>query len=351
MRSRVGLVCLVVGLLAGLAAAAPAAAAPRVCVYTQERNVLGGALTGHAFVQLLPDSGPDQGKRNLAWGFYPEKRALFLTGSPGLIADDAKHGWDWKLCNTLTTNQYNDAAKIVADDRKTTPEYVFLKFNCTDWAYKVGKAAGMKLPPAGALGTGVYDPERVAKEMEKLWREQGGRNIPGGNAVFKNSDHKTPEGSGDLRAAAAADIDAPFGDSYTDIVREAFADPSETADAYDFSSGTAQHDDATLDPGGELHVKLTGFDGDEAITALRWGDNEADYQGRVFSHTYKEAGTYRVTGVALAKQNVQRFAIVVHVSDGGDREARVDVEIPTGAAHVDRAPRLVEGPAVAQLPA
>jgi hypothetical protein len=176
----------------------------------------------------------------------------------------------------VTTDQYNEAAKIVADDRKTTPEYVFLKFNCTDWAYKVGKAAGMKLPPAGALVTGVYDPERVA---------------------------------------------------------------------------TAQHDDATLDPGGELHVKLTGFDGDEAITAVRWGDNEADYQGRVFSHTYKAAGTYRVTGVALAKQNVQRFAIVVHVSDGGDREARVGVEIPTGAAQVDRAPRLVEGPPVAQLPA
>jgi hypothetical protein len=57
-----------------------------------------------------------------------------------------------------------------------------------------------------------------------------------------------------------------------------------------------------------------------------------------------------VTGVALAKQNLQRFAIVVHVSDGGDREARVDVEVPTGAAHVDRAPPLVEGPPVAQLP-
>ena len=75
MRARVGLLCLLVGLLAALAAAAPAAAAPRVCVYTQERNVLGGALTGHAFVQLLPDSGPDQGKRNLVWGFYPEKEA------------------------------------------------------------------------------------------------------------------------------------------------------------------------------------------------------------------------------------------------------------------------------------
>ena len=133
-------------------------------------------------------------------------------------------------------------------------------------------------------------------------------------------------------------------------MRGAFADPSEIADQYDFSSGAAQHDDATLDTGGELHVKLTGFDGDEAITAVRWGDGDADYQGRGFRHTYKEAGTHRVTGVALAKQNVQRFTIVVHVSDGGDREAHVDVEVATGAARIDRAPRLVEGPAVAQLP-
>ena len=142
---------------------------------------------------------------------------------------------------------------------------------------------------------------------------RAGRNIPGGNAVFKNSDHKTPEGSADLRTAAAAAIDAPFGDSYTDIVRGAFDDPGETADQYDFSSGAAQHDEATLDTGGELHVKLTSFDGEEAITAVRWGDGDADYQGRVFRHTYKEACTYRVTGVALAK-NVQRFTIVVHVA-------------------------------------
>jgi len=111
----------------------------------------------------------------------------------------------------------------------------------------------MKLPAAGALGTGVYDPERVSKEMQKLWHEQGGRNIPGGNAVFKNSPSKTPEDSADLRTAAAAAIDAPFGDSYTDIVRAAFEDPSEVADAYDFSGATAQHDDVTLDPGGALH--------------------------------------------------------------------------------------------------
>ena len=40
------------------AGAATASASPRVCVYAQERNILSGAYTGHAFVQLLPDAGP-----------------------------------------------------------------------------------------------------------------------------------------------------------------------------------------------------------------------------------------------------------------------------------------------------
>jgi hypothetical protein len=68
MRSRVLVLALLCGLLGALAVAAPASAASRVCVYIDERNVAGGSLTGHAFVQLLPDPGT----RNLVWGFSPK---------------------------------------------------------------------------------------------------------------------------------------------------------------------------------------------------------------------------------------------------------------------------------------
>ena len=69
---------------------------------------------------------------------------------------------------TTLADEYNDAAKIVDDNRKTTPEYVFLKFNCTDWAYKVGKAAGMKLPPAGATAPGLRPGARGQGDREAV---------------------------------------------------------------------------------------------------------------------------------------------------------------------------------------
>src|SRR5262249_30714330 len=120
------------------------------------------------------------------------------------------------------------------------------------------------------------------------------------------------------------------------IIRRGFADPKDTADLYDFSSDTANLDDVNLDAGGELHLKLDGnFDSDESITSVRWDDGDPDYQGKVFSHTYKEPGTYHVTGVAMGDTMVYRFRLTVHVKDGGDREARVTVDVPQGAPKVD----------------
>jgi hypothetical protein len=55
----------------------------------------------------------------------------------------------------------------------------------------------------------------------------------------------------------------------------------------------------------------------------------------VFQHTYKEPGTYRVTGLAMADEMVYRFTFTVRVEDGGDREAHVDVNVPEGAPKVD----------------
>ena len=354
MRPRILALALLCSLLGALAVtAAPASADPRLCLYIDERQVAGGSPTGHAFVQLLPDTGPQAGKRDLAWGFSPKVGWQFLTGSDGLISDNSDHAWDWKLCNTVTKDNYNKAAKVVDDDKKNVPRYALLKFNCTDWAYKVLQAAGMRLPDATALFTRVYDPEQVAKELKKMYAQQGGRNIPGGNAVFHNNPRKLPKESPDFRvvADAAANTNAPFGDSYTDIVRLGFGDPKETADLYDFSSDTAKLDDVTLDTGGNLHLKLDGFNADEAVTAVRWGDGGADYQGRVFRHTYHEGGTYHVTGLALAREMVYRFSLTVRVDNGGNRDAEVSVDVPDGTPKVDANPPLREGPPVAQLPA
>ena len=49
------------GSLLAIAYPASASASPRMCFYTEDRQVIGGSASGHAFVQLLPDSGPQAG--------------------------------------------------------------------------------------------------------------------------------------------------------------------------------------------------------------------------------------------------------------------------------------------------
>src|SRR3954469_9347069 len=87
------LLALAVGALG--ASAAPASAESKVCVFVQERNVTAGALTGHAFVQLLPDSGEHAGKRNLHYGFYPKHQWRAVIGGPGKGGGDHEPGGGW----------------------------------------------------------------------------------------------------------------------------------------------------------------------------------------------------------------------------------------------------------------
>src|SRR5258708_14552361 len=183
------LASLVGGLMFAAASAASAPASPRLCFYAQARNIAAGAWTGHAFVQLLPDGGEQGGQRNLVFGFYPKIKWLALTGGPGLIENDSRHGWEWKLCKSVTTASYDKAARLISLDRDKTPEYSLGGFNCTDWMFKVARAAGVNLPSAKAPGTGLLDPEGPANKYKAPWRDPGGRQHPRGGPLWENTPH------------------------------------------------------------------------------------------------------------------------------------------------------------------
>lgn len=346
---------LFVGLLLGLVLAflpaASASASPRMCFYAQERNIAGGAATGHAFVQLLPDSGSQAGRRDLVYGFYPKIGWRFIIGSPGNVAEDKDHGWDWKLCKTVDQDKYNDAQKLVSDDIKNPPEYVFFRFNCTDWVYKVARKAGVTLPDPGALGTGVFDPEVMAKKLQAMFAQQGGRNIPGGNAVFHNSNKQKPVDSSDHRVRGALGAVASrelSPDSYIDITRLAFSDPHGLAKGLDLDSDTQDLPDASLEPDGRLRVSIDGIDPGKAITSVRWGDGTQEYQGARFDHRYRHAGSYHVTGISVARSTVYRFSFTVEVGPGGAGAFERTADMPDLDPRPDNRPKL-ERP-VAPLP-
>jgi len=304
------LVSLVGGLIFAAASAASAAASPRLCFYAQERNVHRGALTGHAFVQLLPDRGEQAGNRNLVYGFYPKYQILAVTGGPGKFETDNEHGWEWKLCKTVTVDDYNKAEAVVNHDRKNVPKYSLGGFNCTDWVFKVANAAGVKLPPANALGTGLLDPERLAKEYEKLWVEQGRRNIPGADAVWKNTAGVWPNNVADPTSRT---IDL---DSYTDITLLAFTAPRTIAHALDMTARTAVLPAETVGVGRALRISLARLGALRTVTEVQFGDSSRQYQRRTFVHSYRRVGTYRLRGIAIANATVYRFSLQVRVVRG-----------------------------------
>ena len=320
------LASLVGGMILAAAGAATAAASPRVCVYAQERNIHLGAYTGHAFVQLLPDTGPQGSSRNLTFGFYPRNQALAITGGPGQIKNDSEHGWEWKLCKSVTDESYDKAARLISLDRDKVPQYSLGGFNCTDWVFKVADAAGVKLPSARALGTGLYDPEELANKYKVLWRDQGGRNIPGGDAVFKNTANVWPNNVADPPART---IDL---DSYTDITLLAFSAPRTIAHALDMTARTAVLPALTVGAGRPLRISLARLGRSRTVTEVQFGDGSRQYQRRTFAHSYRRAGTYRLRGIAIANATVYRFSLHVKVIRGGDAVSTATT-VPRDAPH------------------
>jgi hypothetical protein len=306
------LALLVGGLMFAAASSASAAASPRMCFYAQERNIAAGAYTGHAFVQLLPESGPQATRRNLVYGFYPKIKWRAVTGGPGELLNDSKHGWEWKLCKTVTAESYDKAARVISLDRDKAPEYSLGGFNCTDWMFKVANAAGVKLPSAKALGTGLLDPEELANKYKVLWRDQGGRNIPGGDAVFKNTANVFPDDSAD---PPSQQINL---DSYTDITLLAFTAPGTIAHALDMTARTAVLPAETVGAGTPVRISLTGLGTLPTVTEVRFGDGVRQYQRRKFAHSYRRPGTYAVRGIAIANATVFRFSLQVRVVRGGN---------------------------------
>jgi hypothetical protein len=320
------------GILLAAASAAPASAEPRICFYALERNVASGSKTGHAFVQLLPDAGPQAGTRTLVYGFYPKVQARFLDG-PGEVRDDAKTGWHFKQCENVSREKYDTAVTLVNRDIKNPPDYVFLKFNCTDWIFKVANRIGVSLPSARAFITNVFDPEALAKNLEGLWhRDQGGRNVFNGR-YYKNTGNTSAESSVD------PPIDWEDPGSYTDLAQLARAAPRTLARGLDMTAHTPTLPRISVGVGRRLRVSLTRINALRAITEVQFGDGTRAFQKLLFTHRYTHAGRYRLRGIAIAGATVERYSFTVTV-DRRHGDGRMTLAVPNQRPGPDTGPRL-----------
>ena len=325
----------VLGALLAIAYPAVASASPRLCFYTEDRQVIGGSLSGHAFVQLLPDSGPQAGRRDLVYGFSAKHTALAITGGPGVVSSNATHAWNWKLCESVTVPSYDAAAGRIARDERDPPEYALFKFNCTNWIFRIAAKAFVKLPSASALGGNFLDPEVLGGKLKEMWVEQGSRNIPGGR-VFRNSNHVTPTN--------ATDPPSPFAtDSYTDLALDAFSNPVALARQLDMAVARRRLSPVHVGVGRDLIVSLERINPHEAITQVEFGDGGHSIQLSAFTHVYRRSGHYNVRGIALGHSTVFRFSFTATVGLGGAQRTTIVVpnlkpprERPLAVATPDR---------------
>ena len=328
----------VLGALLAVAYPAAASASPRLCFYTEDRQVIGGSLSGHAFVQLLPDSGPQAGRRDLVYGFSAKHTALAITGSPGVVSSNATHAWNWKLCEIVTVQSYDAAAGRIARDEKDPPEYALFKFNCTNWIFRIAAKAFVTLPSANSLGKDFFDPEVLGGRLKEMWVEQGSRNIPGGK-VFRNSNHVTPTN--------ATDPPSPFAtDSYSDLALDAFTNPVALARQLEMAVAQRRLSLVRVGVGRDLIVSLQGINVHEAITQVKFGDGAHSIQRSAFAHAYRRAGDYRLRGIALGHSTVFRFSFMVKVGQGGAQRTTVVVPNLTPP----REHRLPSPPPIVPLP-
>ncbi len=334
-----------------------------ICFYTKTRafNPSGSIdPTGHGFLQLRPDSGPQAGSRKLNYGFHPKVEWRFLTGSPGSIDDESKHAWSFKVCFPLTNKQYNDAQEIVNEYRRNTPEYVFTSYNCTTWIVRVSEKLGVRLPdtrarvlvptvsfkwpPVGTtyVTTGPEDPERLGTILEEAWTS--GRKIDGRGLVYKNVNNTFPD---DTKDPPTIRLDH---DSITDVARLAFKDPGELAAGLNLTARDRELPDEIVGVGEPLSVPFRGLD--DEVTQLRIDGRTAFVQQGGRSRTFprgqdpdrpvfrfERTGTFRVTGFVLGDTTVERFRFDVRV-DNSNRDADAAVRVRDDQVTPDERPPL-----------
>lgn len=299
----------------------PIGGTPHVCVYVDDPNHI--PPTGHTFLQLLPDRGPQAGSKNLVYGFATDPWWQFLDG-PGVISSNATHHWSFKICYPVSVGQYDSMEARIAAQMRSPPRYRLLSFNCTDWVIGIVQVGGIKLPPAKGLGSRapfVSDP--VALELN-LRLIGAGHEFAGG-IVHKNSGNTAPNGGADP---------PPFPrdvDSYTSVVDTALSFPATLAAGTHLRDHERTHAALTIGRGRDLSILLPHVDPKVSVVAIDWGDGSATFQHPRAAHRYARGGRFVVRTVVVRDATLFRSKFATHVTSHGGN-AHITFTVPHDGA-------------------
>ncbi len=331
---------------------ARAAAAPQICVYVAEPSK--ASVTGHAFIQLLPDAGPQAGSKKLVYGFSTRYSAVWRAlGGYGEVQDDSAHAWSWKICYATAVAQYDRVAAKIAQDTANPPDYHLFNFNCTDWVLRLVRVGDLPFPPIPRTANRVEELLKtlgsfssIAKLVTNFWKPKIELSDPvtvaavlarigvgmtySGGLVSKNTTGSAPS---DRRGAPAGggdadrfDVDAP-----ARIGQLGLDDPERLAQGFGIELRRLERKPRQLGVGDRLVIDFDSIEGDNSMVAVEWDDGAVDFEPPKAAHAYSEPGVYRPRAAVLRGATLVHLRLRVEVRRLGDG-AQLSVDVP-------RAPR------------
>lgn len=237
-----------------------------------------GRPTGHAFIQLLPQTGPDAGRTDLYYGFTSALQSQG-TDAPGIIAPDSPLPSD--LCYTIavSTDEYNAIVDSIQSSIANPPHHNLVNFNSVDWLESLFPANGPAFPAADF--DSVSTPGALKSTLQPL---------PG--AVAYGSTFPTG-------TSFPPDTSTSVHYDYQAIVEGAPSDPSTFATYFNTFLNSQQLAGVSLNIADSFTVNLLNVDLNLNTVAIDWGDGTIQHRQTTFKHRYSIGGLYRVNVVSL----------------------------------------------------
>ena len=324
---RMILASLVGGMMFAAASAASAAASPRVCFYAQERNVLQGAydrprVRAATARRRAAKQQPQPDVRLLP----KESKLLAITGGPGKIKNDSEHGWEWKLCKSVTDRELRQGRPPdltgSGQDAPVQPRRVQL--------HRLGVQGRRRRRCEAAFGSGAgkrsIRPRGARQQVQGAVARAGWAQHPRRRRGVQEHGERLAQQC--HRPALADDRPRLLHRHHAARVHRPAHDRPRTR--YDRPHGVLPAE--TVGTGRRLRISLARLGTSRTVTEVKFGDGSRQYQRRTFAHSYRRAGTYRLRGIAIANATVYRFSLRVRVVRGGAAVSTATI-VPHDAPH------------------
>ncbi|MBS1807334.1 MAG: hypothetical protein JST84_03975 [Acidobacteria bacterium] len=279
--------------------------------------------TGHAFVALQPDTGPQKGNSGLVYGHVPEGGTLGGINpfsSKGKTEGQADHPWDYQICYHLSAAQYNAAAAFIRGEITSPSDFHLFTRNCTDWIDKVAAAAGVHIPLTtdDPNRRGIKDPAVFEGYLENLLK---GKRPKGKKARLKEIQDirdnvgptfekgKVEKFEGTFEKAHQFDACSCQGLDFAATIA-----PQKLASGLKLEVNVQTLPEVQLGVGQPLSIELQNVDPENALISMHFNNKDIVRRQPSAIYKYDHSSTFPIQVVIITPGRVNLFSFQAVVS-------------------------------------